>query len=150
MSGDRLELRCASLDLEGAIVAFRVRITSPGPLPSERQRSHFPAIVFRFWFPIGTGYSRNEFFSAILPHVATVRERPAFYYQLHGAALGARHNVAIAINVAIVWVRQVRSVEPRDKYWETAVSRANSSTRHVAYDPKLISRAGKILRWNRG
>jgi hypothetical protein len=38
-------------------------------------------------------------------------ERRASYYQLHRAALGVRHNVAIAIDIAIVWVRQATLLE---------------------------------------
>ena len=41
-----------------------------------------------------------------------IAERRAFYYQLHRAALGVRHNVAVEIDVAIVWVRQVTLLEP--------------------------------------
>jgi beta-glucosidase len=40
-----------------------------------------------------------------------IAERQAFYYQLHRAALGVPRNVAIAIDVAIVWVRRVTLLE---------------------------------------
>jgi hypothetical protein len=48
-------------------------------------------------------------------HVATVRRRlpnaRLFIISFIRAALGVRHNVAIAIDVAIVWVRQVTLLE---------------------------------------
>jgi hypothetical protein len=47
-----------------------------------------------------------------------IAERQAFYYQHHRAALGVRHNVAIGIDVAVVWVGQVTLLETEGQMLE--------------------------------
>jgi hypothetical protein len=79
----------------------------------------------------------------------------AFCYQLHVAALGVLHNVAMAIAVAIGWVRQVTLLETEgqilgDRYAPSKKLDEPCSLRPEArrlsqedFDPELVARASR-------